>query len=431
MSETNRPHSQPFDDGPRPADDETARVFAAGSDGTAEQHDAERGDAAVDPAAQAADAEAAASGSAAARGDAPLDRGDDETRFAEEPVGADHDDARLNEALERSRTIPLDGAIEVDEPNPYTSEPAPAGAADERPLDESEVLDRDRAEGAEAETHLAGATAGAAAAGSTAADPADRAVRVDDADAPTPLASGSTAGDGAEAPVRDDADELAHGATERDRRDDDGEVFAPLGISSSEGLLVRPDKRSNRGFGLIMTIVATLVFAAGFAALFAAARWFFTPGTDFVATALEFVVTAPFIVAVVVFLLVLLVWTLLANRARWWSFVLGGLILGAVAAAGHYLGIGVQHWLAEGEWSNRVILDALRAPEYLPGALIAFILAREVATWVGGITALRGRKLTRLNAADLEEYERRRAEERAASGVVETEATGKRGRTRK
>ena len=193
---------------------------------------------------------------------------------------------------------------------------------------------------------------------------------------------------------------------------------------------MRPDKRSNRGFGLIMTLLATLVYAAGFAALFAAARVVFTPGADFLGTVVEFVGTAPFAVSVILFLLVLLVWTLLANRARWWSYVLGGLILGAVAFAGYYLGLGVQHWISDGAWSFDVVLDGLRAPEHLPGSLLAFIAAREVATWVGGLTALRGRKLTRLNQADLDEYERRRAEEREASGIVETEADSKRGRRR-
>ncbi len=63
----------------------------------------------------------------------------------------------------------------------------------------------------------------------------------------------------------------------------------------------------------------------------------------------------------------------------------------------------------------------MRAPENLPGALIAFIAARESANWIGGLIAARGRRVTKLNKRDMDDYERRVAEERELSGAATPE----------
>ena len=223
-------------------------------------------------------------------------------------------------------------------------------------------------------------------------DDYERALREDDADT-TDVAP-------AAAPVR----EVDREAVKRD-----ADTFAPLGIHNQDGPLQRPVKRSNRGFALLMAVIATLVFAALYAGLFALARVIYAPGSVFLPTFTAFIGTAPFYVAVAVFFVALLLWSILTNRGGWISYVVAGLIIGLAAFFSYHLGVAVQTFVNTNTWDIAPMLASLRAPEHLPGALIAFFAAREVITWLGGLVSLRGRKLRKLNAADRDEYEKQRA----------------------
>lgn len=217
------------------------------------------------------------------------------------------------------------------------------------------------------------------------------------------------------------ADEERRLAEER-RRDDEAFEQAMIGTASTEGLIVTPQKRGNRTFALIMAVLTTVVFAALYAFAFAAARFLFTPGADILTDAWAFVGTAAFYVPVALFAIIMVIWSVISNRAGWWSYVLASLLLALVAFGGHYVGIAGQEIINGGAWSNQALLDAIRAPENLPGALIAFIAARESSNWIGGLIAARGRRLTRLNKRDADEYERRVAEERELSGISHRES---------
>ena len=338
---------------------------------------------------------------------------------ANRPTGPQPDDrpamtpeqARLHEALQRSRAIPLGGSMDADEaPHPFTDPTPnrePASDADgETPTGEAVTGDVHPAPGEEA---LRGEERVADDAGEAIPlPPAATTSRHDDdfelrseADYERALAKDAEP----QAPV---APTVAPTAIDPEQTKQDADTFAPLGISEADGEVRAPVKRSNRGFALLIAVIATMLFGVFYAAAFSLARVVYAPGSKFLPTLGAFIGTAPFYVAVAIFFVGLLLWSVLTNRGGWVSFVVAGLVLGVVSFLAYHLGVAVQQLVNTGVWDLDTMIASLRAPEHLPGALIAFFTAREVITWLGGIIALRGRKLTRENAAAVDEYERRR-----------------------
>jgi len=307
------------------------------------------------------------------------------------PAAAPRGAPRLDEAVARSRSIPV-------EDDPYAAKPATATA--------DMTTDAYGSEGTPTRAYDA----------DTFDAPATTDERVEDTNS-QPLAMPGAA-------VNDSTDEPdIYADTETQTLNEtqtlDEPVAAPAtkkrdreAASPTEGLLVEPDKRGNRGFAFFTALLATVVFGAVYAAAFAAARMIFTTGSDFVGGVFEFIGTAPFYVPVVLFGVFLIVWSLIANRAGWWSYIVASLIAAVITGAGYYLGVGFQDVVNGQPWSNETVETAIRSAEHLPGALLAFIAGRESALWVGGIAAARGRGVKKRNAEARAEYDRKVAEER-------------------
>lgn len=410
MSDQYRP--QPYDDGPRttvdphllPQRPAQAPSRPAQADTPAEQpadapveNVTDASDHATEPAAEptpeapvdTAAGESERPGAFAVGSNGDTSRGEREGFDA--PAAAPTGDPRLDEAVARSRSIPVDD-------DPYAAKPA---------------------------TETADATTGAYDSEGT----PTRAYNADTFDAPAttdervedtnsqPLAMPGVA-------VNDSTDEPdIYADTETQTLNEtqtlDEPIAAPAtkkrdreSASPTEGLLVEPDKRGNRGFAFFTALLATIVFGAVYAAAFAAARMIFTTGSDFVGGVFEFIGTAPFYVPVVLFGVFLIVWSLIANRAGWWSYIVASLIAAVITGAGYYLGVGFQDVVNGQPWSNDTVETAIRSAEHLPGALLAFIAGRESALWVGGIAAARGRGVKKRNAEARAEYDRKVAEER-------------------
>ncbi|KAB1644712.1 hypothetical protein [Gulosibacter chungangensis] len=283
-----------------------------------------------------------------------------EAAASESTVSESTGRSRLDEALERSRTIPYEAPV------------PPAAEEEDAASVETAVVDTELVEATETETH-------------------------ESTDAIS------------------DADALAE---EERRRDDEAFEDAMLGTASTEGLIVPPTKRGNRTFALVLAVITTIVFAALYAFAFSTARFIFTPGADILGDAWAFAGTAAFYVPVAVFAVVMILWSVISNRAGWWSYILASVLLAFLAFGGHYVGIAAQDVINGGAWSNQALFDAIRGAENLPGALIAFIAARESANWVGGLIAARGRRVIKLNQRDQADYERRVAEERELSAIT-------------
>ncbi len=364
---------QPYDDGTRHDDgadtpaaeqskaaDEQQRVFAMPAGDEASAPDAVETDAAGDAAASAAQQASEQSAAATAQ-----------HGFENAPPPQDE---RLIEAVQRSRNLPIDGDYEVAAAEADDGEAVPASAPQAQ-------------------------DATATAAGS---EPQQAAAVEDIAEPQQTPASGATEQleqDAAHETVAADDSEAAHPS--------DDETFAPLGISMTEGLLVEPEKPSNRGFAVLMSVFATVVFAVGYAVAFTLARKLFTRDLDIFTGLMEMVGLLQFYLPVAVFFVVFLFWSLLANRARWWGYIVASQLLAVLVAAACYAALGLNAVLDDKPFTAEVFLEALRDYVHLPGALLAALVAIPVVTWFGGISAMRAAKLTREYEHELAEYDRR------------------------
>ena len=409
---------QPYDDGPRYDDDrattsaadqvaggdEQQRVFAmpaaeqaARAESSAEQNAREgsavereaRGEGVGEqtPAEPASDSEAADAGSVDAT-PAPTSQ-DAATQAAAAAAEQSHfesaptqQDERLMEAVQRSRHLPLDGEYEVAPVSPQvadnTSAPTTEGEAQPAPGAHPDV------------------TTETAAYPDTTTETAAQTRRIETTPAP------------AAEPSQPDASSVTAASEPVDSASvHDDETFAPLGISVTEGLLVKPEKPSNRGFAVLMSVFATVLFAVGYAVAFTFARKLFSPDLEIVDGLMQLVGSMQFYLPVAVFFVVFLFWSLLANRARWWGYIVASQVLAVLVAAACYAAVGLNAVLAGEPFTADVFLQALRDYVHLPGALLAALVAIPVVTWFGGISAMRGRKLTREYEHDLAEYERR------------------------
>lgn len=178
----------------------------------------------------------------------------------------------------------------------------------------------------------------------------------------------------------------------------------------------RPVNKGNRGFGVLMAVLGTAAFAALLAGAGMIIRYVAVRAVDTVMfTRLEFYIP------IAIFLIAFIVLVLLANRAAWWAYILGSLVIGLVVyfatigvtmlAAG---GFGLTAGEAASFWHQGIIS---------PFNIAAGLLAREVSMWLGVAIARRGRKVKARNAERKEAWEREVAEqraehERAASGAA-------------
>lgn len=167
-----------------------------------------------------------------------------------------------------------------------------------------------------------------------------------------------------------------------------------------------PRKKGNRGFGSLIAVLSAVLYAAvltlGTALIGVAEGSRFTFG---------FIADARFYIPVLFFLIGFILVVLVLNRANWWAYILGSLVLAVFVYAGTVgvglLGAGViSRTPAE---ANLLFGVALRDPF----VIVAALLAREVAIWVGAGIASRGRRLKVRNAQAKEDYEQGLAKTKA------------------
>lgn len=164
---------------------------------------------------------------------------------------------------------------------------------------------------------------------------------------------------------------------------------------------VPPRKKSNRGIGIALALLATVVFTG----LLLAAAF----GLSFVlGGGIGFITDPQFYFPSLFFFLGLVIVTLVLNRAGWWSHIIGSVVVGAITwfgSASLLLVAAGMFTMNQGE-ANDTFFAAL----FSPILIIAALLAREVAIWTGAILARRGRSLRVRNAEAQEAYEREQAE---------------------
>ena len=170
-----------------------------------------------------------------------------------------------------------------------------------------------------------------------------------------------------------------------------------------------PRKRGARGVGFSIALLSTVVFAGLLGLAYLGVTYLFT--LDFDPAAFVTVwLSPPLVFAVVAFFIAYLLLTLIVNRAGWWAHVLGGFLVALVTYAAAVWGF---VYVTGGGWETGFDglfsfgREAVAGTVVTPWVIAAFILAREVPIWLGGIVAKRGRTQRRRYQAEMAEYERK------------------------
>lgn len=174
-----------------------------------------------------------------------------------------------------------------------------------------------------------------------------------------------------------------------------------------------PKKKSNRGVGILISLVGTVAFAVLWVAAVLVVGSLLTPSNEFGPALREFFTGGNAVglrgwAPVLAFFIGMVVLVQILNRACWWAYILGGLFV-AVFVYFVYVGASLiegQYWLrTPGEFA---IL--LRATWVNPFAVLAGVIAREISIWTGAWLAARGRKLKARNAEAQADYEQQLAD---------------------
>lgn len=168
-----------------------------------------------------------------------------------------------------------------------------------------------------------------------------------------------------------------------------------------------PKKKSNRLAGSFIALAASLVYAAVLALVFAIVWASLTGGAD-----LGFVGSPNFYIPVALFAVALILVVLVVNRAGWWAYVFGSIVVALIV----YFGLAGALLLINDvvRETPETAAELYRSLLLNPLVIISALVAREVAVWAGVVISLRGRKVKARNVEARATYDRERAEEAAA-----------------
>jgi hypothetical protein len=168
---------------------------------------------------------------------------------------------------------------------------------------------------------------------------------------------------------------------------------------------IPPRLKGNRGVGALLAVLGALVFAAIFAALgfVLVAVGLAAPGATFA----QFVLSPEFLIPVPIFLVAFVLLVLIVNRGGWAAHVFGSLVVGLAV----YFGTaGVASLLYTVSGAGVPPFGDLLSNPYI---IVAALIAREVAIWIGLAIAARGRRVKARNLELVDEWEQEHAETKA------------------
>jgi hypothetical protein len=175
-----------------------------------------------------------------------------------------------------------------------------------------------------------------------------------------------------------------------------------------------PEVRGNRGFGVLIAVVASLGFAVVYAGVIAA--WLapaFPPSTFLSDGLLPYLTSWGFIFSVIAFFVGLSLIVLIVGRAGWWAYVLGGFLVAALVWVAAAVGFALSRESFDIVITGMQPLEVLQFVGLTLPTLFAAIVAREAAVWFGAWIGARGRKIAAKNADARSAYEARLAEQQA------------------
>jgi hypothetical protein len=168
-----------------------------------------------------------------------------------------------------------------------------------------------------------------------------------------------------------------------------------------------PKPRGNRGFGVLVGLLATVAFGLLYAGISYLVILSQNPAPDAGRVLLQFLAQPVFWIPVVFFFLAFALLAVALNRAAWWTWAVFGL-LAAVIVYFAYIG-GALLTVAAWQFTPAEAGEFLANQWLSPYAIVAAIIARELPIWFGGWIAARGRTVTERNRVAREEYERQLA----------------------
>jgi hypothetical protein len=172
--------------------------------------------------------------------------------------------------------------------------------------------------------------------------------------------------------------------------------------------------KGNRGFGVLIAILSTIIFAVVYAAILVVIELANGGTVD-----LSYIAQGDFWAPVGTFLVGFVVLVLILNRAGWAAHVLGSLIVGAFV---FFVSAGVILLFHLSEIPANQGGAAYEGTLLSVGTIIAGLLGREVALWMGFAVAARGRKVKARNVEARAVYDQEIADKKAEyeSGVAPT-----------
>lgn len=174
---------------------------------------------------------------------------------------------------------------------------------------------------------------------------------------------------------------------------------------------VAPKRKGNRGIGSLIAVVSVVIFGILYALVATIIVAVAAPGQNLLTTLTRFLVDPVFYVPGILFVVGFVLVVLLVNRAAWWAFVLGSLIVGAIVYFGT---IGVQ-LLTENvvAMTPSAAAAAFAAYAINPFVIAAALVARETSMWLGAAISSRGRRMKERNLTARDEYDKATAAHRA------------------
>jgi hypothetical protein len=161
-----------------------------------------------------------------------------------------------------------------------------------------------------------------------------------------------------------------------------------------------PKPKGNRGFGILVSLLATVVFAVLYAAILAL---LLVVNDGSVNTVTDVLVRAPFWIPVLFFFIGMVLLVSVVNRGGWWAYVLGGFVVAAIVYGSYIGGLLIEQ---AANISPSEVGGVVQRALLSPAAVVSFVIAREVPIWFGAWAASRGRKVKERNAEARREYER-------------------------
>jgi hypothetical protein len=169
-----------------------------------------------------------------------------------------------------------------------------------------------------------------------------------------------------------------------------------------------PRTRGNRGFGVLVGLIATAAFALLYAGIsYLAINGYGAGRGDGIRVFTEFLAQPVYWIPVFFFFVAFAVLAVILNRAAWWTWAVFGLLIGVVVYLS-YIG-GALLTVAAWQFTTAEAADFVAQRWADPFAIIAFIVARELPIWFGGWIAAHGRTVNERNRVAREEYERQLA----------------------